>query len=132
MQVNPNPSGLCQCGCGMQTNLRGENSSKEPKAKCSICKQPVYENIDPVKIITCSLCVYKLLHASNEVKIQAKEAFLQRDDLEAARSIESFIIPEGGNDIATFKTSCLKRGSNRLVHRIKWGLKDSSDPNCKK
>ena len=33
MQVNPNPSGLCQCGCGMQTNLIRTSSPKRGLVK---------------------------------------------------------------------------------------------------
>ena len=65
-------------------------------------------------------------------KISFKNSLLARGDVEGARSVESFIMFEEDTDIATFETSCLKRGSNRLVHRIKRGLKGSSNPNRKR
>jgi DNA-directed RNA polymerase subunit RPC12/RpoP len=73
--------------------------------KCSICKIEIQGNAYSEKIITCPRCVQKLLVASKEVKIQARDSFVFRNDLEAARSIESFIVEEGGTDIATLKTS---------------------------
>jgi len=106
--------------------------SKNPKANCSICKQPVYDSVNPEKIITCARCVQILLSATQENKISYRNHLLEIGDIEGTRSIESFIVPEEGTDIATFETSCLKRGSNRLVHRFKQGLKGSSYPNRKR
>lgn len=103
-----------------------------PKANCSICNQEIFDNVNPEKILTCPKCVQILLMATKENKITFKDGLLEKGDLEGARSIESFIVPEEDTDIATFKTSCLKRGSNHLVHGIKHGLRGSSDPNRKR
>lgn len=109
-----------------------EDLSKTPKANCSICKQPVFDSVNPEKIITCARCVQILLSATQENKISFKDGLFAKGDAEGVRSVEAFIIEEGDTDIATFETSCLKRGSNRLVHRFKRGLKGSSDTNRKK
>ena len=64
---------------------------------CSICKLPAEkqdgrkDNLIPEKVITCALCVQKLLGASNKVKHEARNHFLSKGDKEAARSVQSFI-----------------------------------------
>jgi len=106
--------------------------TRQAKVHCNLCSQEIYESVNPQKIITCARCVQILLMATQENKISFKDGLFAKDDAEGARSVEAFIVEEGDTDIATFETSCLKRGSNRLVHRIKRGLKGSSDPNRKR
>lgn len=83
-----------------------EDLSRKIKAYCSVCKQPIRDNVDLEKVITYARCVQRLLCASKEVKLQAVEVFRARADEEAARSIESFIIPEEANEIAILKKHC--------------------------
>jgi hypothetical protein len=82
---------------------RGVKRFGKPKAICSVCKDSVYDNVDPKKIITCGRCVQKLLSLSRESKIALRERSLAEGDREAARSIESFIIPEEDNNEPTQK-----------------------------
>ena len=70
---------------------RGNPVERVSKARCSICKSPVYDNVDPEKVITCGSCVQRLLTASGESKIGLRNSFLERGDKEGARSVESFI-----------------------------------------
>ena len=67
--------------------------------------------------------------ATQENKIFYRNQLLEREDFEGARSVESFIVPEEDTDVATFKTPCLLRHSNRLVHGIKRSLKGISNLN---
>jgi len=99
------------------------------KSQCSICHRVITDNVNPGKVITCARCVQSLLMATQENKIAFRNGLLAKGDTEGARSIESFIVPEEDRDVATFKTPCLLKQSNRLVHRIKRSLKDISDLN---
>jgi hypothetical protein len=63
-------------------------------ATCSVCKNPVYDNINSQKLITCARCVQGLLRMSIEEKLKGQDALLEKGDSEGTRSIESFISPE--------------------------------------
>lgn len=106
-------------------------TTKDSKTNCSICKQPIYDNINPEKIITCANCVQSLLKSTQESKISFKNKLLEIEDFEAARSIESFILPEVDREIATFKKSCLSGRSNRLLHGFRRRLNGRSRLNRK-
>ena len=73
-------------------------------ASCSICKLPAEkrdgrkDNIIPEKVITCALCVQRLLAASDKVKREVRNHFLSKGDEEAARSVQSFIAEDGLED----------------------------------
>ncbi len=67
---------------------------RKSKANCSICREPVYGNIDPTKIITCGYCVICLMAMDRDLKIWYRDKLLEAGHLEAARSIESFITEE--------------------------------------
>jgi len=97
-------------------------SSSLTKAICSICNQEIFDNINTEKILTCGRCVITLMSVSKEKKIERRKHLLSKGLTEQARSVESFIVLEDDTDIATFETSLRKRGSNRLVHRVKRGL----------
>ncbi len=96
--------------------------SRQVKARCNLCSHEVFDSINPEKIITCARCVQILLMASQQNKVEFRNLLLSKGLLEAARSVESFIVPEDDTDVATFETSFRKRGSNHLVHRVKRGL----------
>ncbi len=100
-----------------------EKTSTRPKARCSLCSREIFDSINPEKIITCARCVQILLMASQQNKIEFRNSLLSKGLLEAARSIESFIIPEDKANDATFeRTLVLRRskytlrGSKRLPH----------------
>jgi len=100
-------------------DLPDTRSLKKVKAVCSICKQPIRDNVDPEKVITCGRCVQRLLTASRENKIALRNSLLEKGDSEGARSVESFIVPDEDDTIATFKTSCSKRGSKGVLPMVK-------------
>jgi len=62
-----------------------------PRASCSVCKQPIYDNVDVGKIITCAHCVQGLSLMAITEKSRLRDALIQKGDLEGARSVESFI-----------------------------------------
>jgi len=94
---------------------------RESRVNCSICKNPVYDSVDTEKVITCARCVQILLLATQENKISFRDSLLARGDVEGARSVESFLLPEVDTTIATFETSIRLRGANRLVRGSQWG-----------
>jgi hypothetical protein len=97
----------------------GNPIGRKPKASCNLCERPVYDNVNPEKIITCGLCVQILLMASRESKIEYRNTLISEGLTEQARSVESFIIPEDKAVDATFKTSRLQRHSKGYVRGFK-------------
>jgi hypothetical protein len=79
--------------------MSGEKK-KLSKADCVLCHREVEGNVDPQKIITCPRCVQILLMKDSRIpkyreeKIAFRDALIEKGDLEAARSVESFISPE--------------------------------------
>lgn len=69
-------------------------------AQCSICHREVKGNVDSTRIITCGRCVQILLMKDSRIpkyreeKIAFLDGLIEKGDLEAARSVESFISPE--------------------------------------
>jgi hypothetical protein len=63
-------------------------------AICSVCHQPVTGNVNPSKILTCGRCVIALVDMEPELKVYYRDKLNETGHVEAARSIESFIIPE--------------------------------------
>ena len=62
--------------------------------QCSLCHPEVKANANPERILTCGRCTQILLAASRENKNAFREMLIAKGDLEAARSVESFISPE--------------------------------------
>lgn len=102
--------------------------SKTIKTHCSVCSRPIFDSVNPEKIITCVRCVQSLLMATQENKISYRNQLLEKEDTEGARSVESFIVPEEDTDVATFSTSVQKRGFNRLLRRSKGLLNTRRQP----
>ncbi len=71
-------------------------------AICSVCKKEFRGNVNPERILTCPICVQKLLSALKESKIAIRDRFIGLGDTEANRSVESFILEDENEDIATF------------------------------
>ena len=92
---------------------------KASKTNCSICKQPIFGNVNPEKILTCTNCIFALLAMEKDLKVYYRDKLVEVGRNEIARSVESFIPEEVDAEIATFKTSCLKKGSKRLLYRVK-------------
>ncbi len=61
---------------------------------CVLCHREVKENVDPTKIITCSLCVQNLLSASKVSNIVYRDKLISAGKPEEARSVDSFITEE--------------------------------------
>ena len=85
-------------------------------AICSICLQEVKENVNSDKVITCGRCVQVLLTAGQENKKAFRGTLSPQGRAEAARSVESFILPEANGEIATFENKVRLRG---FKHGIK-------------
>ena len=85
---------------------------------CSLCHEEVKGNVNSSKILTCGLCVQKLLLSSREVKIATKNKLLERNDFEGARSIETFIVDEETEPVRVSgqgqKATRLYRGFRRV------------------
>ena len=69
------------------------------KASCSVCKRPVYDNVDPEKIITCAHCVQGLLLMSVPEKLRLRDGLIDKGDLEAGRSVEFFIPDDESEEV---------------------------------
>jgi len=83
---------------------RGTSRFGKAKSFCSICERPIYDNVNPEKIITCGSCVQLLLMTSRENRINFRKCFIEKKDLEGARSIEAFILePEEEEEIREVK-----------------------------
>lgn len=81
---------------------------KNPKTYCSVCKEPIFDNVDPKKIITCGTCVQRLLTLPEQDKMVLRNELQAMGDKEAVRSIESFLPAleeqKGEGEVRIFKT----------------------------
>ncbi len=87
----------------------------QPKARCNLCSREVFDSVNPEKIITCARCVQILLMASQQNKIEYRNALLSRGLIEQARSVEAFIIPEDRANDATFERTLVLRRSKHTL-----------------
>jgi hypothetical protein len=76
----------------------------EIRATCSVCKEPVHDNVNPEKVITCAYCVQGLLMMSQAERLKLRDTLLEKGDPEGARSVENFIIPGGKEELGNEPT----------------------------
>jgi hypothetical protein len=104
-----------------------EKKPKKKKADCSVCKRPVFDNVNAERIITCARCVQPLLTTSQEKKVRLRDKLNELGDMEAARSIEAFISEEEGcGDIATSKIPLLQAHSKAVLSTFRPVLRPST------
>jgi hypothetical protein len=85
-----------------------KKSGKNPKTYCSICKEPIFDNVGLKKIIICGTCVQRLLTLPEQDKMVLRDELQAMGDKEAVRSIESFLPAleeqKGEGEVRIFKT----------------------------
>lgn len=94
--------------------------TKQIKAKCNLCSRPIFDSVNPEKIITCSNCVLALMEMEKDMKVYYRDKLLEAGHIEQARSIESFIVEEevDGELRPTIKRERIGKVSRNINRRI--------------